>query len=260
FKENLNPDLITTTLMARKPTGNFQVQSNPIPQIIKRSVDGFPDFFVIAILLVSAFYAFLINSHPKGYKDYFNFSKAFSMTLKEEKVLTQRNMSSVNALFLWMYSTVLSLVIILFWKVFGQIPDLFDFVALETVASTLKSWLVMSLVVYSVVGMKYLLIKVLCSLLNIDKIAQIHFFDFMRISLIFVTTTLVVSSVMYLSVLDQIVPFNIILYLFITFLSIRVVILLFKLLGDTSFKKIHLISYLCTTEILPLLIGIRVFF
>jgi len=260
FKENLNPDLITTTLMARKPTGNFQVQSNPIPQIIKRSVDGFPDFFVIAILLVSAFYAFLINSHPKGYKDYFNFSKAFSMTLKEEKVLTQRNMSSVNALFLWMYSVVLSLVIILFWKVFGQIPDLFDFVALETVASTLKSWLVMSLVVYSVVGMKYLLIKVLCSLLNIDKIAQIHFFDFMRISLIFVTATLVVSSVMYLSVLDQIVPFNIILYLFITFLGIRVVILLFKLLGDTSFKKIHLISYLCTTEILPLLIGIRVFF
>ncbi len=260
FKENLNPELITTALMARQPVGNFQAQSNPNPQIIKRFSDHFADFFVVAILMVAAFYAFLKNRYPKGYKDYFNFSKAFSITLKEEKVLTQRNMGSVNALFLWMYSMVLSLVIVLFWKIFGRVPELFDFVALETVLSAMRSWLILSLMAYAVVGMKYLLIKVLSSLLNIDKIAQIHFFDFIRISFIFVTATLVVSSVMFLSVLNQIVPFNIILYLFIILLGVRVVILLFKLLGDTSFRKIHLISYLCTTEILPLLIGIRIFF
>lgn len=260
FKENLNPELITTVLMARQPAGNFQAQSNPNPQIIKRFSDHFADFFVVAILLVAAFYAFLINRYPKGYKDYFNFSKAFSLTLKEEKVLTQRNMGSANALFLWLYSMVFSLVIVLFWKIFGRVPELFEFVALETVPSAMRSWLILSLMAYAVVGVKYLLIKVLSSLLNIDKIAQIHFFDFIRISFIIVTATLVVSSVMFLSVLDQIVPFNIILYLFIILLGVRVVILLFKLLGDTSFRKIHLISYLCTTEILPLLIGIRIFF
>lgn len=260
FKENLNPELITTALMARQPAGNFQAQSNSNPQIKKRFSNHFADFFIMAILMVAAFYAFLINQYPKGYKDYLNFSKAFSMTLKEEQVLTQRNMGSFNALFLYMYSMVLSLVIILFWKIFGRIPELFEFVALETVPSAMRSWLILSSMAYAVVGMKYFLIKVLCSLLNIDKIAQIHFFDFIRISFIFVTATLVVSSVMFLTVLDQIVPFNIILYLFIILLGVRVVILLFKLLGDTSFRKIHLISYLCTTEILPLLIGIRIFF
>jgi hypothetical protein len=260
FKENLNPDLITTALMVAQPMGSFQAQSNSIPQIKKRPDDHFSDFFVIAILLVAAFYAFLRNRYPKGYRDFFNFSKAFSMTLKEEKVLTQRNMTAANALFLLMYSMVISLIIILFWKIFQGIPDLFKFVALNTVSSCFVSWIVLSLMAYTVVGMKYILIKVLCSLLNIDKIALIHFFDFMRISLIFVSATLIISSVMFLSVLGQIVSFNIILYWFMILLGVRIVILLFKLIGGTSYRKIHLIPYLCTTEILPLLIGIRIFF
>ncbi len=260
FKENLNPDEVSTAIMAKQSVGDLQAQGSPTSQIIKRSIDHFADFFVIAILLVAAFYAFLINRYPKGYKDFFNFSKAFSLTIREEKVLTQRNMNSANVMFLWMYSMIISLVIILFWKIFGGTPDLFKFVALETVFSCLKSWLILSSIAYAVVGLKYLLIKVLCSMLNIDRIAKIHFFDFIRISLIFTTATLIVSSTIFLTVSDQIVPFNIVLYLFMILLGVRVVILLFKLIGDTSFRKIHLISYLCTTEIIPLLIGIRIFF
>jgi len=105
-----------------------------------------------------------------------------------------------------------------------------------------------------------MLIKVLCSLLNVDKIAQIHFFDFIRLSLIFVGSTFLVASSLYLSNLKVQIAFTIVLYLFMALLGVRIIILLFKLIGDTSFRKIHLISYLCTTEILPLLIGIRIFF
>ena len=260
FKKSLNPDLVTTTLMTTQPIRDVQAQSKPLQQITKRYSDQFPDFYIIAILMVAAYCAFLLNRYPKGYRDFFNFSKAFSLSFKEEKVLTQRNMSTVNALFLWLYSLIITLVIILFWKIFGSIPDLFKFVTFESFSSCFISWFVMSLLAYVVVWMKYVLIKTLCSMLNVDKIAQIHFFDFMRISFIFVTAIFIALSVVYLTFVDQTVPFTIGLYIFLSLLAMRIIILLFKLIGDSSFRKIHLISYLCTTEILPLLIGIRIFF
>ena len=260
FKENLNPSELSTTLMALQPIQDAQAQTKSTPQIIKRISEPFMDFFVVAIILITSFYAFLINKYPKGHRDFFNFSKAFSLTLKEEKILTQRNMSSVNTMFLGLYSMVFSLLIILFWKIFQSVPELFGFVQLGSFSTGLFSWLALSVIIFCVVELKYMIIKILCSLLNIEKIAQIHFFDFIRISLIFVCSTLIVASSLYLSNLPKGTLFTVILYFFLALLGVRIIILLLKLIGDTSFRKIHLISYLCTTEILPLLIGIRIFF
>ena len=260
FKRNLDPGAVTTTLVTRQPLTEFQGVTNPTIQITRRYQDQFADFFVVAILLVTAFYAFLINRYPKGHRDFFNFSKAFSLTLKEEKVLTQRNMSTANILFFCLYGMAIALVIILFWKVFDGIPEMFEFISLNTFKSCFFGWLGLSLIAFCVVELKYLLIKILSSLLNVDKIAQIHFFDFMRIGLIFISLTLIAASALYLSSMNQFVLFTVLLYLFIILLVVRIVIILFKLIGDSSFRKIHLISYLCTTEILPLLIGIRIFF
>jgi hypothetical protein len=182
------------------------------------------------------------------------------LTLKEEKVLTQRNMGTANILFFCLYGMIIALVIILFWKVFDGIPELFEFISLSTFRSSLFGWLALSAIAFCVVELKYLLIKILSSLLNVGKIAQIHFFDFISIGLIFVSTTLIAASAFYLSSIDRSMVFTVLLYIFVFLLGVRIMILLFKLIGEGSFRKIHLISYLCTTEILPLLIGIRIFF
>ena len=260
FKKNLDPATVSTTLMTRQPVSNQQGQTTPTIQIKRRTNDQFADFYVVAILIVAAFYAFLVNRYPKGHKDFFNFSKAFSLSLKEEKVLTQRNMGTANILFFILYGMTIALVIILFWKVFDGIPEIFEFISLNTFNSSLMGWLIMSFIAFLVVELKYLLIRVLSSLLNVDKIAQIHFFDFVRLGLIFISITLSAASILYLSRIGAQLAFTLLLYIFVILLGIRIVILLFKLIGDASFRKIHLISYLCTTEILPLLIGIRIFF
>jgi len=260
FKENLDPLTVSTTLMTRQPFSDSLDATSPTVQIKRRAADHFTDFFVVAMLIMAAFYAFLINRYPRGHRDFFNASKAFSLTLKEEKVLTQRNMSTANTMFFCLYGMSIALIIILFWNIFGGIPEIMDFINLSTFWGCLFSWVTLSAISFCVVELKYLLIRILCSLLNVEKIAQIHFFDFVRIGLIFICTTLLVASILYLSNLNQLIPFTIILYVFVALLGIRIIILLFKLIGETSFRKIHLISYLCTTEILPLLIGIRIFF
>jgi len=155
---------------------------------------------------------------------------------------------------------IIALVIMLFWKIIGGIPEIFEFISLSTFNSCLFGWLALSAMAFCVVELKYLLIRVLSSLFNADKIAQIHFFDFIRIGLIFISAILTAASAFYLSSIDRYMVFTILLYLFVFLLGVRILILFFKLIGDGSFRKIHLISYLCTTEILPLLIGIRIFF
>ena len=73
---------------------------------------------------------------------------------------------------------IIALVIILFWEIFGGIPEIFEFISLSTFKSCLIGWLILSFIAFCVVELKYLLIRILSSLLNVDKIAQIHFFDF----------------------------------------------------------------------------------
>ena len=55
FKENLNPDLVSTMLMTRQTVNNLEVQSKVLPQIKKRSEDHFGDFFIVAILFIAVF-------------------------------------------------------------------------------------------------------------------------------------------------------------------------------------------------------------
>lgn len=261
YKKNISPSSLTTRLLIKQPLAQTVPTADRTAQILKRPVSGFTNFFFSIILVIAGYYAFLINQYPKAYRDFFNFSKAFSPTLKEEKILSQRTMNTANALFLWGHSMIVGLVIILFWNALGGIPDVFGFVGLHSFKSSLLSWLILSLIVYVTIGLKYLLIKTLCSLLNFEKIAQIHFFDFFRLSMMFASPVLVVLTVIHLNVLDyQITPYRVLLYVFIALLVARIVVLLLKLIGGSSFRKIHLISYLCTTEILPLLIGVRIFF
>ena len=175
--------------------------------------------------------------------------------------MAQRTMTTANALFMWGHSMVISLVILVFWKILGGIPDVFQFISLQTIKSSIISWLVFALLVFATIGLKYILIRTLCSLLNFEKIAQIHFFDFIRLSMIFASFTLIVLTIIFFIRFDyQLMPFTIVLYAFIAFLIVRMGIVLLKLIAGSTFRKVHLISYLCTTEILPLLIGIRIFF
>ncbi len=261
YADQLDPATLKTTLHAKQKIIPGKVQEDNTAQVKKRVSNDFANFYILAVLFISGFYAFLINQFPKAYRDFFNFSKAFSPSLKEEKVLAQRTTTTANALFMWGHSMVISLVILMFWKILGGIPDVFQFISLQTIKSSIISWLIFALLVFATIGLKYILIRTLCSLLNFEKIAQIHFFDFIRLSMIFASFTLIVLTIIFFIRFDyQLMPFTIVLYAFIAFLVVRMGIVLLKLIAGSTFRKIHLISYLCTTEILPLLIGIRIFF
>ena len=79
--------------------------------------------------------------------------------------------------------------------------------------------------------------------------------------MIFVTLTLMAVTIFYLGDLN-ITPmtYQVLLYIFMALLVVRIAVILLKLIGGSAFRKVHLISYLCTTEILPLLVGFRILF
>ncbi len=132
FNTNLQPQLLTTRLMTQAAAESALSPVSNTAQIKKRATSGFGDFFILAIVFTLALYAYLINKFPRIYRDYFNFSKAFAPTLKEEKVLTQRNVGAANALFLLGHSLMIALLMILFWRVLGGIPQGFGFIKIQS--------------------------------------------------------------------------------------------------------------------------------
>lgn len=261
FNENLQPQLLTTRLMTEVIAQSEITPASNTAQIKKRVVSGFMDFFIVALIITLGLYAYLVNRFPRVYRDFFNFSKAFAPTLKEEKVLTQRNVATANGLFLLGYSLMIAMLMMLFWKMLGGIPQGFGFMDLQSFRGALISWLTLSVLVYATIGFKYLLIRILCNLLNVARVAAIHFFDFMRLSMIFVTATLLAVTLFYLGDLNvPTITYQVALYIFMALLIVRIVVILLKLIGGSAFRKVHLISYLCTTEILPLLVGFRILF
>ena len=228
--------------------------------LLAREPSYFTNFFIVALLILLAYYAALLNLYPKTFWEFFNVNKAFALKLKEEKVLTPSVFSRTNLLFFLGYGMVISFVGIVFWFVLKETPILFSFVNLESFTEAFISWVKLSVLVLVVLCLKYLLIASIGTLFNHRLIAPRHFYDFNRLSHIFLILifSLAVITFMVLQNPPEII-YRTLFYALAFLLSLRVVILFFKLLDSASFRNFHLFSYLCTTEILPLIIGIKIF-
>ena len=97
-------------------------------------------------------------------------------------------------------------------------------------------------------------------MMNLRELDQIHFFEFVRISIFIYSAG---SVFMVILLLAYYLPapghFVWVIYL-VAFLSVvRIVLLYLKFLRLSTFRNLYLFSYLCTTEILPLIIGFKIF-
>ncbi|MGI9545247.1 MAG: DUF4271 domain-containing protein [Cyclobacteriaceae bacterium] len=220
----------------------------------------FTNFFIVALLILLAYYAALLNLYPKVFWEFFNVNKAFALKLKEEKVLTPSVFSRTNLLFFLGYGMVISFVGIVFWFVLKEIPILFSFVRLESFIEVFTSWVKLSVLVLIILCLKYFLMVIIGTLFNHRLIVPRHFYDFNRLSHIFLIIIFSLAIVAYMVLQNPPeILYRTLFYALAFLLSLRVLILFFKLLDSASFRNFHLFSYLCTTEILPLVIGIKIF-
>jgi hypothetical protein len=255
--------ILPVVAMVRKVSAssesNLAGETNLTPlKPVNRS--GLSNFIILAALLIVSLYAFLWNYHPKAFHSYYNFKSLFTLSLKEDTVFISRPLSRISLLFIVAHSMLLSFLYMVVQKSAGGLALKDRYLEAATSFFDLFSYFfIATSIVFILVISKYIFISLLGNLFNLSKVVHMHFFEYLLYSRIFYTIIVAAVFVVYISY-PALLPQAIeeIIFLIIVFNFIRLFIINFALNRVTSVKNLYLFSYLCATELTPLLIGIKV--
>jgi hypothetical protein len=225
-----------------------------------RKGNYFLDFTIIATLLLSTCVVLLLRTNPTLTFDYLDVIKLFSFQDRDESTLTLRIASSVNLLIYLFGSFFLGLMLLISLHFMGEQVSLSKFFIIRSTLQGLWQWAVLSIIIFGLLMSKLLWIGMLSALFGFRDTVSLQFFNFVRIILISVCLLATIGTTYFILGVRQESYF----YHLLTILSIVFVlgtaIMYFKLLVRMPFHFFHLFSYLCASEIIPLMILIKVFY
>lgn len=219
---------------------------------MRRSESSFDDFFGVGVIVLLVFYSALMNMDNKRMKGYYNVARMLSMNIREEVTFKGKVFDGSNIPFIVAHSFLASFVclFILFSRDAG--PNLHHFGA-ATLAWTMGAAMIFFLLI-----LKYWLLSLAGSLFKLP-FAMRHYLEYFRMSNIFFTALFLLVLTLFLGLKSDLNNISqIVVNFVILFLIIRVVALYFKFIRVTSFKNLYLFSYLCSTEILPMVVGLKI--
>jgi hypothetical protein len=220
--------------------------------LLSREFSNKQNVFILTFLVILCVIAIIRNRYPKKFYEFFRFGNVLPFS-DEDVVWDLTNvpillMVLVNALcsglILFLIQENFNLSTLKFINVFYNKP----FIGIALVSGMF----------FFLYILKFIYLKILGWIFNLSGLVKIQFFELMKVSLKINLFLTIVTMIMYCSAyinfkLDFDYFFNFtIISLFIVLL--RVGYVSFKLSG---FRNIYLFSYLCTTEILPLLIIVK---
>jgi len=224
-----------------------------------RSKSFFNDFIILAVFILLVFMVILFRINPRLTVDYLNVVKLFSIQERDEAIVAGRIGSSVNLFFFALISFMLALLLLIIMQ---EAPDQLRLAGEFTIKSTVQAfivWVLLSLVIFMILIAKLVVIGSFSLLFSLRDTVRFQFFSFIR--LLFVTTMVMgcVAVVYFIMQIQQPGYFYHLLTTGSVIVSLGTIILFLKLLARTSFPIFHLFSYLCATEVIPLMILGKVF-
>jgi hypothetical protein len=218
------------------------------------------DFAIVAALLILALFAFLWNYHPKAFKSYYNLKSLITLSIKEDTVLISRPLSRINLLFIFNHSLLLAFLYILIQKSSDRFLLHDQFLqSASSFGSLFYYFGILTFAIFLLLVGKYFLLLLIGKLFNLSSVVYIHFYEYMLFSRIFycIIVPAIFSIYVVLPAFISMVNQELI-YIIVIFNFIRLFIINFALNKATSVKNLYLFSYLCATELTPLLIGLKI--
>ena len=261
FHPSLQPHELEVKVISRQPYSYADADSSiseDFLEVVERGGKSFNNFFIIGVLLLLAVMAVLRNVFPKVFVSYYDITRAAALRVRDEANFTMKLSGRGHLAFLVFYSLLFGFLLMVLLQTAGEIETVFSFLKVSGFGTYLYAWFLLSVVVFFFQVFKYWLLKIVAGIFNVPDFAGIHFFDFLRLSQIFYTLVFVLVLLLFLGADAYVGTGSVILIRVVAvFALIRLLLIFFKLLHLSSFRKTYLFSYLCTTEILPLLIGLK---
>jgi hypothetical protein len=222
----------------------------------KRPAQTFSNFILVASIVLILFFTALYQTNPQLTLDYLNVIKLFYLRDREETQITLRITSSVNLLFYLFCSLLASLALMTVANFSNEGLSVLDHLASSNTSYYLTQWTLLALVILATLVIKLAFASLFGSIYGWTDIAGFQFFNFVRVLILSLGFIAVVSVFCFSFKID--VNYFSLLKAGCILLIVGVGLLYFKLLTRTSFRSFHLFSYLCATEIFPLVILVKV--
>lgn len=216
------------------------------------------DFVVVAGMIIILFFVFISRFNPKLTADYFSPARVISQRDTDDSQASARLTSGANVQFYILCALLLAFYLVI---IFHNLPSHYALPAhfqADSFWSMMGQWLKLSSLIFAVLLAKILVVFALTRLFDMRGLARIHYFNFIRVLLLVFGALSVVLFAYYMGRGDSPVVFAVFLVLVVVALILWVVLGFFKLSGRTGHSLFHLFSYLCATEIIPLLVTAKV--
>ncbi len=222
----------------------------------KRPSQSFSNFILVATLVLLVFFTGLYQTNPQLTLDYLDFTKLFFLRDREESQIVLRITSSVNLLFYLFCSLLTSLALVTAAHYSNQGLSFLARSATLTTGQEIGQWLILALSILGLLMAKLAFVTLLALLYDWRDVAGFQYFNFVRVLLISLAI-LALVSIFCFSFSINLNYFNL-LKTGSVLLAAGLGLLFLKLLTSTSFRSFHLFTYLCASEIFPLVILIKV--
>ena len=251
YQPHLNPDELTTTVRSLGKIDNLAPE---------KRADYFKDFVTVAGLLIITLFVMMMRLNPKLSNDYLSIAKMFSLREGDDAQSNARLTSSANIQFYALTSMLLSFFLML---VFNHLPADYSLVtslSTHSFAGAFGLWLIVSVVVFVLFTCKIIVIFSITRLFGLKGLARIHYFNWIRLLLILFGMASLLVFVYFISRGLSSSFFENVLVAVVVVLVAWTFVVFLKLNNKSDHTMFHLFSYICATEIIPLLITIKVLF
>jgi hypothetical protein len=210
--------------------------------------------FVIWLILIAAFKA----QYPKIWNEYYNPGAIFLRRINQDALIQARQFNPATLWALGLSSYQLVFAFMLYLPHLQGYPPLLNRLFHAQAGLMLLTLFIGSLVLILFFFLKFLLIRFLTGLFGFSSFSSYHFFDYLRLSSIIYSSFILVGLILHWQDTIQSQDyFAYLIWLFFGLLVFRVFYLMARLLATTHLQFSYLFSYLCTTEIIPLALGIH---
>ena len=246
---------LVTEIVTRRPN----VAQNDTETAV-RPYSYFRDFVVVAGFVVILLFLVAWKVNPKLASDYFSVIRMLSHRDVDDGQVSTRLTGGSNVQFYILCSLVIGFYLII---VLYHLPSEYALPARFHATGFWMiwlQWLKLSAIIFFALLLKVLLIFSLTRLFGMSGMARFHFFNWIRLLLVVIGASTVFLFAYFITHGDSEKLYVVFLYTLVAALAGWIVLAIFKFSDRSGHSMFHLFSYLCATEIIPLLITVKVLF
>ncbi len=258
YNPNRIPTGMVTKVVSYMPKAFSDVGRDNF-ELSERPISDTRDFFVLGLLLIVFVYVLMGLYYDRTVWAYYRVSDAFSLRSRDEPLYKSRPFSKANIFIILLHSLVLSFFIVMLSHFLPERFLLCYYFDFESIGEGFLNWTFAMLMIFAFLLLKYFSIYTFCLIYRANDFKNTHFFSFIRLSMIHTAALSFLLLALYFvfNIKSPFIYQNLI-YLLLAAMLLRTLLLFFKLMNLVTHRILYLFSYLCGTEIIPLVIIIKV--